>query len=199
MNTFRFRIIKNIGEDIMNIYLDMFITFAKIGAFTFGGGYAMLPMLQSEVVEKKKWATDDELLDFFAVGQCTPGVIAVNTASFIGYYQKGVLGSIVATAGVIAPSLLIILLIASLLTNFADLPIVQHALSGIRIAVCVLILQAVIKMFRSGVKDAFGVAIFVFALICSYFSLVPTIIIVILSGIVGVLIQLYKTRKAVRS
>lgn len=183
----------------MNIYLDMFITFAKIGAFTFGGGYAMLPMLQSEVVEKKKWATDDELLDFFAVGQCTPGVIAVNTASFIGYYQKGVLGSIVATAGVIAPSLIIILLIASLLTNFADLPIVQHALSGIRIAVCVLILQAVIKMFRSGVKDSFGVAIFVLALICSYFSFVPTIIIVIISGILGVLIQLYKTRKADRS
>lgn len=183
----------------MNIYLDMFITFAKIGAFTFGGGYAMLPMLQSEVVEKKKWATDDELLDFFAVGQCTPGVIAVNTASFIGYYQKGVLGSIVATAGVIAPSLIIILLIASLLSNFADLPIVQHALSGIRIAVCVLILQAVIKMFRSGVKDSFGVAIFVLALICSYFSFVPTIIIVIISGILGVLIQLYKTRKADRS
>lgn len=159
----------------------------------------MLPMLQSEVVEKKKWATDDELLDFFAVGQCTPGVIAVNTASFIGYYQKGVLGSIVATAGVIAPSLIIILLIASLLTNFADLPIVQHALSGIRIAVCVLILQAVIKMFRSGVKDSFGVAIFVLALICSYFSFVPTIIIVIISGILGVLIQLYKTRKADRS
>ena len=74
----------------MNIYLDMFITFAKVGAFTFGGGYAMLPMLQSEVVDKKKWADDDELLDFFAVGQCTPGVIAVNTASFIGYYQKGI-------------------------------------------------------------------------------------------------------------
>ncbi len=184
----------------MNIYLDMFITFAKVGAFTFGGGYAMLPMLQSEVVDKKKWADDDELLDFFAVGQCTPGVIAVNTASFIGYYQKGIPGAIVATTGVIMPSVIIILIIASLLTNFASLPIVQHALSGIRIAVCVLILQAVIKMFKSGVKDTMGVAIFVVALICSYFSLVPTIVIVIAAGMLGVLIQLLKTkRKADRS
>lgn len=183
----------------MNIYLDMFTTFAKIGAFTFGGGYAMLPMLQSEVVEKKKWATDDELLDYFAVGQCTPGVIAVNTASFIGYYKKGVLGSIVATAGVIFPSVVIIMLIASLLSNFAELPIVQHALSGVRIAVCVLILKAVIKMFKSGIKDIFGVVIFVLALLCSYFSLVPTIVIVILSGIAGILIQLIKTKKGAKA
>lgn len=189
---------RNRKRGIMNIYLDMFTTFAKIGAFTFGGGYAMLPMLQSEVVEKKKWATDDELLDYFAVGQCTPGVIAVNTASFIGYYQKGILGSIIATAGVVFPSVVIIMLIASLLSNFADLPIVQHALSGIRIAVCVLILKAVIKMFKSGVKDIFGIIIFGLALLCSYFSLLPTIIIVILAGSIGVFIQLIKTKKGAK-
>lgn len=189
---------RNRKRGIMNIYLDMFTTFAKIGAFTFGGGYAMLPMLQSEVVEKKKWATDDELLDYFAVGQCTPGVIAVNTASFIGYYQKGILGSIIATAGVVFPSVVIIMLIASLLSNFADLPIVQHALSGIRIAVCVLILKAVIKMFKSGVKDIFGIIIFGLALLCSYFSLLPTIIIVILAGSTGVFIQLIKTKKGAK-
>lgn len=183
---------------IMNVYLDMFVTFAKIGAFTFGGGYAMLPMLQSEVVEKKRWATDDELLDYFAVGQCTPGVIAVNTASFIGYYKKGIPGAIVATAGVIAPSLVIILLIASLLTNFAEYPIVQHALSGIRIAVCVLIFQAVIKMFRSGVKDGFGILVFGAALVCSYFSVLPTIVIVLMAGVCGVLMQLWNTKKAVK-
>ena len=182
----------------MNVYLDMFVTFAKIGAFTFGGGYAMLPMLQSEVVEKKRWATDDELLDYFAVGQCTPGVIAVNTASFIGYYKKGIPGAIVATAGVIAPSLVIILLIASLLTNFAEYPIVQHALSGIRIAVCGLIFQAVIKMFRSGVKDGFGIVVFGAALVCSYFSVLPTIVIVLMAGVCGVLMQLWNTKKAVK-
>lgn len=186
-------------KNTMNIYLDMFITFAKIGAFTFGGGYAMLPMLQSEIVEKKKWATDDELLDYFAVGQCTPGVIAVNTASFIGYYQKGILGTIVATSGVVFPSLVIIMLIASLLSNFAELEIVQHALSGIRIAVCILIMQAVIKMIKSGIKDTYGWIIFAIALVFSYFQWLPTILIVILAAGTGILIQAIKTKRGLKS
>ncbi len=125
------------------IYWELFWTFAKIGAFTFGGGYAMLPMIQAEVVSKKHWATDDDILDYFAVGQCTPGVIAVNTASFVGYYRKGIPGCIAATLGVIFPSLVIILVIAALLSSFASIPLVQHALGGIRIAVAVLIVQAV--------------------------------------------------------
>ena len=171
------------------IYLELFLTFAKIGAFTFGGGYAMLPMLQSEVVNKKHWATDDELLDYFAVGQCTPGVIAVNTASFIGYYRKGIPGCIVATAGVIAPSVVIILIIASLLTNFADIRMVQHALAGIRIAVCVLILQAVIKMYRSGVKDKTGIVIFVITLILAVFNILPTIAVIIIAAVTGIAVK----------
>ena len=117
----------------MNIYLDLFCTFARIGAFTFGGGYAMLPLIQREVVEKKHWASEDEVMDYYAVGQCTPGVIAVNTATFIGYYQKGILGGICATLGVVTPSVIIILIIANLLTAFSSYPIVQHALGGIRI------------------------------------------------------------------
>lgn len=186
------RILKEI---FMNIYLDLFVTFFKIGLFTFGGGYAMLPMLEAEVVNKKHWASYEELMDYFAVGQCTPGVIAVNTATFIGYNKRKVPGALVATAGVICPSIVIILIIASLLTTFAQEPIVQHALSGIRVAVCVLILQAVIKLFKAGVKNIWGVVIFALALVCSYLSLVPTVVIVIAAAAAGILIGTLKARK----
>lgn len=178
----------------MNIYLDLFLTFSKIGLFTFGGGYAMLPMLESEVVNNKHWATYDELMDYFAVGQCTPGVIAVNTATFVGYYTKGILGALVATAGVIFPSVVIIVLIASLLTNFASIPVVIHALNGIRIAVCVLILKAVLKLFKNGITDWFGVVIFAAALACSFFSLAGSIVIVVCAGVAGTLYSIYKAK-----
>lgn len=178
------------------MFFELFVTFAKIGLFTFGGGYAMLPMLQSEIVEKKHWATDDELLDYFAVGQCTPGVIAVNTASFIGYYKKGIPGCICATAGVIFPSLVIILVIAGLLSNFADLPIVQHALSGIRVAVCVLILKAVLKLGKSGIKDWFGMILFGIVLAAAFFGVVDTIVLIVLSAGAGILVQSLKQKKA---
>ncbi|WP_273235614.1 chromate transporter [Ileibacterium valens] len=173
----------------MNIYLDLFLTFFKIGLFTFGGGYAMLPMLESEVVNKKHWATYDELMDYFAVGQCTPGVIAVNTATFVGYNKKRISGGLAATAGVITPSIIIIIIIASLLTNFASIPAVQHALSGIRIAVCVLIFKAVLKMMKSGIQDAYGIGIFIAALAATYFELIPTVLIVVIAGTLGVLIK----------
>ena len=110
-----------------NEYLDLFLTFARIGGLTFGGGYAMLPILQREVVEKRGWATENELSDYYAIGQCTPGIIAVNVATFIGNKRKGVLGGIIATFGVVFPSLVIITLIAAFLQNFADLEIVKHA------------------------------------------------------------------------
>lgn len=183
----------------MNIYLDLYLTFAKIGAFTFGGGYAMLPMLEREVVNNKKWATYEDLMDYFAVGQCTPGVIAVNTSTFVGYYKKGILGGIIATLGVITPSIIIILLIATLLTNFAHLAIIQHALAGIRIAVCVMIFNAIVKLFKSGIKDGYGVIIFILSLICTYLELLPTIVIVVLAATAGITIQLIKTKKGVRS
>lgn len=176
----------------MNIYFELFFTFAKIGAFTFGGGYAMLPLLQKEVVENKHWATEEELMDYFAVGQCTPGVIAVNTATFIGYNKKGILGGILATLGVIAPSLIIIMIIASLLQNFSELPIVQHALNGVQIVVCVLILNAVVKLFKTGVKDNLGIIIFLVSLFCAYLSIVPTIGIIIMAAITGVIAKIMK-------
>ena len=144
----------------MNIYADLFLTFAKIGVCTFGGGYAMLPILQREVVEKKGWATEEELTDYFAVGQCTPGIIAVNTATFIGYKHKGVPGGILTTLGVVFPSLVIITAIAAFLSNFADIPVVQHALAGINAAVVALIAASVLKLGKSTLKNGAAIAIF---------------------------------------
>ena len=125
----------------MKELFDLFWTFAKIGSITFGGGYAMLPIIQREIVEKKKWATEEEVMDYYAVGQCTPGVIAVNTATFIGYKLRGIFGGIFATLGVVFPSLVIIMVIAAFLKNFAEFEIVKHAFGGIRVAVVALIIS----------------------------------------------------------
>lgn len=149
----------------MNIYLDLFLTFAKIGVCTFGGGYAMLPILQREVVEKRKWATDEELTDYFAIGQCTPGIIAVNTATFIGHKYKGVLGGVLATLGVVFPSLIIITIIAAFLQNFASYPVVAHALAGINAAVVALIAVSVVKLGKTTLKGKIAPWIFVAVLV----------------------------------
>ena len=158
----------------MNIYLDLFLTFAKVGVCTFGGGYAMLPILQREVVEKKGWATDEELTDYFAIGQCTPGVIAVNTATFIGSKLKGVPGGIFTTLGVVFPSIVIITLIAAFLSNFADIPVVQHALAGVNACVVALIASSVIKLGKSTLKNKSSRCIFavvlLFAVLGSLFT-----------------------------
>lgn len=144
----------------MNIYLDLFLTFARIGVCTFGGGYAMLPILQREVVEKKGWATNEELTDYFAIGQCTPGIIAVNTATFIGHKNRGVAGGVIATLGLVFPSLVIITAIAAFLTNFAELPLVRHALAGVNAAVVALIASSVLKLGRSTLKNRAGWCVF---------------------------------------
>ena len=129
----------------------LFSTFFRIGGLTFGGGVAMLPMLEREIVNRHGWATNEELLDYYAIGQATPGIIAVNTATLVGYKRKGLLGAAVATLGVITPSIIIILIIASVLQNFAHIEAVQHAFAGIRVAVCALITAAVVKLVRSNV------------------------------------------------
>ena len=148
----------------MNIYLDLFLTFAKVGVCTFGGGYAMLPILQREVVEKKGWATEEELTDYFAIGQCTPGVIAVNTGTFIGQKLKGVPGGILATLGVVFPSLVIIMILAAFIQNFAHLPVVIHAFAGVRACVCALILSSIIKLAKKSLVDLPAIVICVFIL-----------------------------------
>lgn len=146
---------------------DLFLTFAKVGVMTFGGGYAMLPILQREVVENKQWASEEDLSDYFAVAQCTPGVIAVNTATFVGYKQKGIVGGIVATLGVVFPSIIIITLIAALLSGFADIPAVQHALNGVNAAVVALIASSVIKLGKSTLKNTPSVLIYLCVLALS--------------------------------
>lgn len=181
----------------MKINLELFLTFAKIGAMTFGGGMAMLPMLERELVESKQWITQEEILDYFAVSQCTPGVIAVNTATFVGYKKGGISGGIVATLGVIFPSVLIIDIIAALLTNFADFPAVENAFAGIRVAVCVLILNAFIKFVKSAVVDILSAIILVAVALCSIFTDVSPVIFVMLAASVGLIAKnLFPDKKA---
>ena len=140
--------------------LDLLLTFAKVGVMTFGGGYAMLPILQREVVESKGWATEEELADYFAIGQCTPGIIAVNTATFVGRKKDGVPGGVAATLGVVFPSLVIISLLAGAITRFAELSWVKNAFAGVRVCVCVLIFNAVWKLGKKAVVDAWTAAVF---------------------------------------
>jgi len=143
----------------MKLLWDLYRAFFTIGGLTFGGGYAMLPMLEREIVNKHKWSTNEELLNYFAIGQCTPGIIAVNTATFVGYKTKGIAGGIAATLGVISPSIVIIVLIAMLLENFMDILWVQHAFAGIRVAVCALIVSSVIKLAKSNLKKWWHIAL----------------------------------------
>ena len=179
----------------MKELLDMFFTFARIGGLTFGGGYAMLPMLQKEVVEKRGWATEDELMDYYAVGQCTPGGIAVNTATFIGAKQKGILGSIFATAGVISPSIVIIGIIAAFIRNFAELAAVKNAFAGIRVCVCVLIFNAVSKLYKKAVIDLPTTVIFVLVFLGSVLFDVSPAVYVVLAGTAGILLKNFSAGK----
>ena len=179
----------------MKILLQMFLTFAKVGVMTFGGGYAMLPILQREVVDNKGWATEEELMDYFAIGQCTPGIIAVNTATFIGHKNKGVLGGIVATLGVVFPSIVIITLLAGVIDAFSHLQWVQHAFGGIRVCVCVLILNAVVKLLRKAVVDVPTFLIFIAVLAGSLFLDLSPVVFVLAAAIVGILIKVLGGKK----
>lgn len=167
----------------------LFLTFAKVGVMTFGGGMAMLPILQREVVEDKGWATDEELVDYFAIGQCTPGIIAVNTATFIGQKQAGIIGGIVATLGIVFPSLIIITALAGVINSFSHLAWVQHAFAGIRVCVCVLIFNAVLKLWKGAVKDVWGLVIFLAILALSVFTKLSPIIYVLAAAVAGLLIK----------
>ena len=170
----------------MRLMLNLFGSFFRIGLFTFGGGYAMLPMLQREVVERHGWVTEDEILDYFALGQCTPGVIAVNTATFVGTKLNGAVGGAVATVAVVAPSLLIILIISTLLQNFAQYAVVQHAFAGIRAGVAALVLVSVSKLYKKGVKGAFANGIFAASLLLVTLLNVSPILIVLAAVVLGV-------------
>ncbi len=173
---------------------ELFITFAKIGVMTFGGGYAMIPILEREIVEKHGWATSEELMDYYAVGQCTPGVIAVNTATFIGQKYAGISGGIIATLGVVFPSLIIICVIAGILTNFADIPVVKSAFAGIRVCVCVLIFNAVVKLWKGAVPDKAALCLCLAVFVLSIFLDISPVFYVVVCAAAGILL----TRLGVR-
>lgn len=179
-------------SDTIKKLFDLYYTFAKMGAVCFGGGYAMLPILQREIVDKRGWATEEEILDYYAIGQCTPGVIAVNTSTFIGNKILGVKGAIAATLGFVTPSIIIILIIAGILTGFADNTYVQRAFTGIRICVAVLIVNATIKLWKSAVKDWIGVIICIAVFLMSILISVNPVVFIIGAGVAGYIIQKWK-------
>ena len=182
----------------MPLLLDLFLTFAKVGVMTFGGGMAMLPMLQREIVENKKWATEQQLGDYYAIGQCTPGIIAVNTATFVGQSLAGVLGGIIATLGVVFPSLVIILCLAGVLGMVAGLEVVQHAFAGVRICVCVLVFNAVVKLGKQSIIDLPTALIAVAVMLLAFFTDVSPILFVLTAAVVGILLQLVKGKGAAK-
>ncbi len=185
----------------MNSLLDLFITFMKIGCVTFGGGYAMLPILERELVDKRHWTTMDELRDYFAIGQCTPGIIALNVSTFLGEKRAGLLGAILSTTGFISGPVVIITCIAAFLTNFANLPVIQHAFAGIRVCVCVLIIQAVLRLWKRSVVDAVTLGLYLVIFVLNAFSNVlpvkiPAAGLVVMAGVFGVVVSLLRNRGA---
>ena len=179
----------------MKEYMELFMAFARVGVLTFGGGYAMLPILQREVAEKKNWVTEEELMDYYAIGQCTPGVIAVNTATFVGQKRKGIPGGVIATLGVVFPSLIIISVIAAFISNFSDMAVVQNAFAGIRACVCVLIFNAVLKLWKKSVVDGVTLAIFLAVFFGSMLLDITPVVFILAAALAGILVQSWKGRK----
>jgi Chromate transport protein ChrA len=174
---------------------ELYVSFFKIGGLTFGGGLAMLPMLQREIVTDRRWCTEEEILDMYAIGQCTPGIIAVNTATYVGYKQAGFIGGVFGTLGLVSPSILIICLVASILQNFIHMPVVIHALAGIRVIVCSLMLNTVFTMAKKGIVDKLGGVLFAGGFILACFTPVPTAMIIVLAGITGVIAKKFGRRE----
>ncbi len=203
----------------MNIYLDLFLTFAKIGVMTFGGGMAMLPMLEREIVENKGWCTEEELIDYFAIGQCTPGIIAVNTATFVGKKMGaaqggadecgadgcgadrrsthrelcGIIGGIVATLGMVFPSIVIITILSAIISRIENAEWVGRAFAGIRVCVCVLILNAAIKLGRKALISAPTIIIFIVVFAGAVFTDISPVIFVLLAAVAGIVLQVKKS------
>ena len=176
----------------MKLLWDLYLTWFKMGLFTFGGGYAMLPMIQKEVIDKHHWATEEEIMNYYAIGQCTPGIIAVNTATFVGYYLKGVVGGVIATLGVISPSVIIITVIAALISNFMEIEMVKHALLGINGAVCALMIKSISGLWKKSIKNIGSFTVFAIALLLSVLTDISTVYLVMLSGILGVVLSRMK-------
>lgn len=179
----------------INNIIKLYLSFAKIGTFTFGGGLAMMPMMQKELIEKKGWITEDELIDYYAVGQSTPGIVAINVATFVGYKIGGVLGGIFATLGVVTPSLVIIMILAGAISSISDYPIVQKALQGINVSVAALLTYTVVNLGKKSIKNIWNLVFAIIAFILVFIFKAPTVVIILSSLVVGVLITYFKLRK----
>lgn len=178
----------------MRELIELYLLFVKMGSVCFGGGYAMLPILERELVSKRNWCTKEELIDYYAIGQCTPGVIAVNTSTFIGHKLKGIPGGIVATLGFVTPSIIIISVLAGILQSITDFPVVEYAFGGIRICVCVLIISATVNLWKSGVTSKIGIGIFIIVFLLSVICNVSPVIIVVAAGLFGYIFKTLESK-----
>ena len=176
-------------------FLELYFAFVKIGAFTFGGGLAMMPIMQRELIEKRGWVTEDELIDYFAIGQSTPGIIAVNVATFIGYKKLGWLGGIIGTLGVVTPSWVIIMLLAGAISSVDQYPLAQKALKGINVAVAALLTSVIVKFSKKTIKNIWNALFMLLAFALIYFFKVQSVWIILTSLIIGCLLTLYKQKK----
>ena len=174
----------------LHILARLFAAFCRIGLFTFGGGYAMLPLMQRELAEKNRWVNDEELADYYAMSQCLPGAIAVNLAVFVGHKCRGRAGAAVAVCGLALPSLLLMIMIAAFLQNFTHLPVMQHAFAGVRVAVGVLIVNAVVRFWKSGVPDKLSLFICAAAFSLLVFFRLSPVYVVVIAAAAGLVIAL---------
>ena len=178
----------------MRELLKIFLTFFKIGAFTFGGGYAMIPLIQKEAVENHHWVEDEDILDIVAIAESTPGPIAINAATFVGYRVKGFAGALAATFGVVLPSFVVILTISYVLQQFRDLKVVDYAFRGIRVGVLVLMLKALIKMFKTNRKGIVAYGIMGLSFVLTALVGVNTFLVILLCGLLGLVSRLMAER-----
>lgn len=175
--------------------LELYLAFVKIGAFTFGGGLAMMPIMQRELIEKRKWLNEEELIDYFAIGQSTPGIIAVNVATFVGYKKLGWFGGVIATLGVVTPSWVIIMLLAGAISSVDKYPLAQKALKGINVAVAALLTSVIVKFSKKTIKNIWNALFMLLAFALIYFFKVQSVWIIIASLVTGSLVTLYRQKK----
>lgn len=178
---------------------ELYYEFAKIGTFTIGGGLAMMPMMERELIAKKHWITEEDLLDYYAIGQSTPGIVAVNVATFVGFRQAGIIGGIVATLGMVTPSLVIIMILAGLINSISDYPYVQKALAGINVAVAALLTSVVVKFAKKTIKKILHAVYMLTAFALVFFLKVPSVWIIIAALTAGVVISLIQVKKAAKN
>ena len=176
-------------------FIKLYLAFVKIGAFTFGGGLAMMPIMQRELIEKRGWVTEEELIDYFAIGQSTPGIIAVNVATFVGYKRLGWFGGIIGTLGVVTPSWVIIMLLAGAISSVDKYPLAQKALHGINVAVAALLTSVIVKFSKKTIKNVWNAFFMLLAFVLIYFFKVQSVWIIITSLVTGSLLTLYRQKR----